>query len=216
MNKETFLSLLEDSLNKRNIHDVEEVIFEYKMHIEESLSKGVSEEQIVKSLGDVYSISDDYGQYQKQRKNRRLFDIITSSIYAIPLLIILYAISIVFFASSLVSWSLGIYYIFQLSTFTFLPTLLTGINFVYGFMFIAFSFLLFSIAMKSWAFSKGMSKQYYVKSQIRIGQYYVSHFYSKLFKISLYGFSILFILSLVISMIVSKSWGFWHEWHWFD
>ncbi|QWB95185.1 hypothetical protein KHQ89_04235 [Mycoplasmatota bacterium] len=149
-------------------------------------------------------------------KNKRMFEIITSSTYAVPMLLLLYASSILFMISTLVSWSLGVYFIFNITTFSFIPVLIPGINILYGALFIAFSFYLFSVSVKLFSFSKSMVMQFFVKKNLRIGHYVLKGIYTKLFNISLIITFILLILSFIISVIVTGEWEFWHYWQWFD
>lgn len=216
MNKLQFLETLRNGLKKEKIHDIDDILLDYEAHISEELKLGLFEENIIKSLGNIEDIINDYALYEHTHKNKRLFELITSSTLGLPSLILIYGLFILFFTSSIVSWSIGIYYLFQLSTFSFMPSLVFGINFLYSFMFIAFSFFLFSIGMKSFAFAKSMVKQYFVKKRIRIGTYELRHVYQKLFIYSLIATIILFIVTYVVSIIVSGSWGFWHYWQWFD
>jgi len=216
MTKDHFINTLKLALQDRKVKDIDEIINDYLDHVDESVASGISESQSVKALGDIESIANDYGTYQKMHKNKRMFEIITSSTYAIPMLILLYASSILFMISTLVSWSLGIYFIFNITTFSFIPVLIPGINILYGALFIAFSFYLFSVSVKLFSFSKSMVMQFFVKKNLRIGHYVLKGIYTKLFNISLIITFILLILSFIISVIVTGEWEFWHYWQWFD
>lgn len=216
MTKNTFLTNLERALKKLHVDHIQEILNDYAMHIQEATTSGISEIQAVKSLGDVDSIAQDYYSYQTIHKNNRIFELITSSSYAIPMLIMFYGFAVLFFASTLVSWSLGIYYIFQLDTFAFLPSLMPGINFIFGFMFISFSLTLFSISIKLFVFSKHITKQFFVKKTLRIGNYKTHPIYSKiLLYSSLLTISIL-VISYITSVIITGQWEFWHHWQWFE
>lgn len=216
MNKHQFINLLRTALEDRNIKNIDEIISDYNNHLNESISAGNSESQSVKSLGDIESIANDYGTYQEKHKNKRMFKIITSSIYAIPMLILLYATSILFIVCTFASWALGIYFIFQLSTFAFIPILNTGINILYGALFISFSFFLFSVSIKFFSISKSLTMQFYVKNNLRIGRYSIHGVYTKLFNLSLTSTLMLFVLTFIVSVIVTGDWEFWHYWNWFD
>jgi uncharacterized membrane protein len=216
MTKNQFINTLRIALENRKVKDIDEIISDYINHVDESIATGISESQSVKALGDIESIANDYGTYQKIHKNKRMFEIITSSTYAIPMLILLYATSILFMISTIASWSLGIYFIFQISTFSFIPTLMNGINLLYGALFISFSFYLFSVSIKFFSFSKNMAMQFYVKKDLRIGRYTIKGVYTKLFNLSLIITLILFALTFIISVIVTGEWEFWHYWQWFD
>lgn len=216
MTKNQFINTLRIALKNRKVKDIDEIISDYINHVDESIATGISESQSVKALGDIKSIANDYGKYQKIHKNKRMFEIITSSTYAIPMLILLYATSILFMISTIASWALGIYFIFQISTFSFIPTLMNGINLLYGALFISFSFYLFSVSIKFFSFSKNMAMQFYVKKDLRIGRYTIKGVYTKLFNLSLIITLILFALTFIISVIVTGEWEFWHYWQWFD
>lgn len=215
MTKKEFIDTLNIELQKRKVKDIKEILNDYATHIDDAITSGISESQSVVSLGNIESIANDYGTYQKLHKNKRMYNIITSS-YALPVLILIYATSILFMVSTFVSWSLGIYYIFQLSTFSFLPTIISGMHIVYGLLFISFSLFLFSVSIKFFSFAKSMFKQFYVKKDLRIGQYKTKNIYTKLMYISLLTTSVILILTFIVSVIITGQWEFWHYWRWFD
>ena len=59
MNKEEFLTKLRKKLDVLEDKEIEDIISEYEGYIEEKKSRGLTEEEAVKELGDLNEISSD-------------------------------------------------------------------------------------------------------------------------------------------------------------
>lgn len=69
MNKEEFLTKLRKKLDVLEDKEIEDIISEYEGYIEEKKSRGLTEEEAVKELGDINEISSDLlGAYKVKQK----------------------------------------------------------------------------------------------------------------------------------------------------
>ena len=215
MNKTEFLKTLEMGLKKHKVHDIDEIISDYEEHFNHQKEINKSEEDTSKSLGDINSIILEYAGLRESKK-RGWFDLVAINMLAIPLLITHYGFIIILAAMTLASWSISIYYLFQMDSLSFLPFIPFGIHLMYVLSFLVTSILFFSLTVNDGYLLKSMSKQYIVKQTIRIGNPYIPKIYKKLTSYSLYVFIILFVLTYVLSAIVAKDFQYWHAWEWFQ
>ena len=216
MTKDMFLTQLKEGLKKAHIHDLEEIIEEYTTHFDVELNLGKHESDIAKSLGDIDSIIKDYVMFEEKRKNPRLFTLITSSIVAVPLLFMMYGVYVVIIAGTITSWSLGVYYLFSLSSLSFLPTLIFGLNFAYSLLFFSIAIWMFSSSTLMINWLKSLTKQYFLRGSVRVGAYHVKKVYTNMFKWSGYISLLFMVIVYALSWFLAGTAGFWHEWHWFD
>jgi uncharacterized membrane protein len=215
MTKQHFIDTLTQGLKKHNIHDVDDIITDYEDYFNQQLALGKTESDIAIKLGDVKTIISDYVK-SGSKGRAKWFDLVTVGFIAIPMLIILYGLLIVFGLTVLTSWSLAIYYLFQLDTFAFMPYIPFGIHFVYILLFLVFSLFFFTLTVRFYATTKSMTMQYVVKQAIRIGDYHIKPIYIKLFNISSIISLFLFNLGYFLSALVAKDFQYWHVWEWFQ
>lgn len=215
MNKQTFLSQLELGLKKHQIHDIDDIISEYTYHFERQLENGKSEEDIASMLGDLNSIIEDYAEIGSKTRSK-WFDLVAVGFIAVPLLILLYGVLITFFATTLASWGITVYYVLGLSSLSFMPYIPTGVHLLYALTALAMSFLCFSFSVYLFAQIKSMTRQYIVKQAIRIGQYHIRPIYKKICIYSLIIFILGFVIAYIVSAIVAKDFQYWHVWNWFE
>ena len=69
MNKEEFLKKLRKRLEVLEDSEIEDILSEYEGFIEEKVSKGLTEEQAVKELGNFNEIVDDLLAAYKVKRN---------------------------------------------------------------------------------------------------------------------------------------------------
>lgn len=62
MNKITFMQELEKGLKKIGVRDSIDILKDYEVHFENEFSKGKSEEEIAKELGNIEEILIDFQQ----------------------------------------------------------------------------------------------------------------------------------------------------------
>lgn len=215
MNKQNFIETLKQGLKKHNIHDVDDIITDYEDYFNQQIALGKSESDIAIKLGDVKSIISDYAKSQTKGR-AKWFDLVTVGFVAIPMLIILYGLLIIFGTTVIATWSLAIYYLFRLTTFSFIPYIPNGIHLVYILLFLVLSLFFFTLTVRCYATTKSMTMQYIVKQAIRIGDYHIKPIYIKLFNISLIISLILFIIGYFLSAIVARDFQYWHVWEWFQ
>lgn len=214
MTKLNFMETLKQGLIKHHVHDVDDIINDYENYFNEQLTLGKSEDDIAKRLGDVKSIIKDYTD-SKSQHHKKWFDLVTVGFIAIPLLIMLYGVLVVFAATTLVMWAIGIYYLFQLDTFSFMPYIPMGVHVLYIILSFASAVLFFSLSVRMFATTKSMTMQYLVKQSIRIGDYQIKPIYQKLLTYSSMATAIIMVLGYVISSLVAKDFQYWHVWGWF-
>jgi uncharacterized membrane protein len=215
MNKIEFLSQLEKELKKHNVSDITEIIDDYREYFDQQLSIGQKEDSIASYIGDIQSIVDDYVMIDKGN-HKKWFELVTVSVIALPLLILSYGVLIVTAASAVAFWAIAIYYLFNVSSFSFMPLIPLVPRFFYIACSLSAAVLMFSFSVRYYGMLNSMTKQYIVKQTIRIGEYAIPSVYQKILKISAISFVILFIASFIVSVISAGTLQYWHEWHWFD
>lgn len=215
MNKEQFINNLKQGLRKHNIKDVDDIINDYENYFDEQLLIGKSEVEISNKLGNLDSIISDYAESSTKTKTK-WFDLVTVGFVAIPLLIILYGLLVIFIGGALASWAVAVYYLFRLDSLAFMPPIPVGVHLLYVLLMLVWAVFFFSLSIRFAATIKSMTTQFVVKQSIRIGNYSIKKVYTKLFNYSLIiGVSLLVVVYL-ISSIVTKNFEFWHVWNWFS
>jgi uncharacterized membrane protein len=215
MNKLEFLSTMEKELKKRNVTDIEDIIEDYREYFDQHIALGQKEEDIASFIGDIKSIIEDY-VIVDQRNHKKWFELVTVSVIALPLLIMSYGFLIVTAASALAFWAIAIYYIFNVSSFSFMPVIPLIPKIFYILSSLSASALMFSFSIRYYGMLNSMTKQYIVKQTIRIGDFVIPKIYQNIFKISLISFMILFVVTFIVSVISAGTIQYWHEWQWFS
>ena len=215
MNKSEFLATMEKELKKRNVTDVEDIIEDYREYFDQHIALGQKEEDISSFIGDIKSIIEDY-VIVDQRNHKKWFELVTVSVIALPLLIMSYGFLIVTAASALAFWAIAIYYIFNVSSFSFMPVIPFIPKIFYILSSLSASALMFSFSIRYYGMLNSMTKQYIVKQTIRIGDFVIPKIYQNIFKISLISFMILFVVTFIVSVISAGTIQYWHEWQWFS
>lgn len=215
MNKTTFIEQLKQGLKKHNINDIDDIVSDYENYFVEQLKNGKSEEDISFRLGDVKSIIRDYAE-SSSASNKRWFDLVTIGFVAIPVIIMLYGVLIVFIGSTVATWAIAIYYLFRLETFSFMPMIPMGVHLIYVLLMLCWSVFFFTLSVRMAKTLKSMTMQYLVKQTIRIGEYHIKPIYVKLFNYSLMIGLGLFVVGYAVSAFVAKSFEYWHVWGWFQ
>ncbi len=215
MDKQTFLAKLEKELKKRKIEDVKEIIDEYEDYINHQLETGKKEKHIITFIGEIDSIVDAYGHDDVDRKHR-WFDIVATSLFAIPILIMMYGLLVGFIGLVISSWAVAIYYLFGLSSLDFMPyiPLIPKMGFILTFL--SFSMFMALFSYRYFLLIKSMTNQYVVKQKIVIGKYELKHKYMSLMKSTSIAFLIILVLTFIIAAISAKSLQYWHVWEWFS
>jgi len=215
MNKIEFLTTMEKELKKKNITDVEDIIEDYKEYFDQHIALGQKEEDISSFIGDIQSIIDDY-EVVDQKNHKKWFELVTVSVIALPLLILSYGVLIVTAASVLAFWAIAIYYLFGVSSFSFMPIIPLFPRLFYIASALSASVMMFSFSVRYYGMLNSMTKQYIVKQTIRIGDYVIPLIYKKILKISIISFIVLFVVTFIVSVISAGSVQYWHEWQWFN
>ncbi|MFA5526708.1 MAG: DUF1700 domain-containing protein [Acholeplasmataceae bacterium] len=214
MTKDQFIDALRQGLKKHHVTDIDDIIEDYEDYYREQQALGKSEQEIAHRLGDIKRIIADYGTTKTHQK--RWFDIVAISFLALPLLIILYGLLITFIASSVTTWAIAIYYLFNVSTFEFMPSIPTGIHLGYVVWMLATSVFFLSLSIRFVATLKSMTQQYMVKQTIRIGDYHIKPIFQKLFIYSMIISLVVLVIVFILSVIHAQSFEFWHAWGWFQ
>ena len=214
MDKNTFLLKLEKELKKRRIDDIKDIIDEYRDYIDNQLETGKKEKNIIAFIGEAESIASAYTKEESESRSK-WFDVVAISLFAIPILILMYGFLISLLGLMLASWSVSIYYLFNLSSLEFMPfiPLVSRIGFIVTFL--CFAGLVYLLSYRYFLLVKSMTNQYIVKQKIVVGKYEMKKGYSTYTKIISIIFLGLMIMTLMIAMIQAKSLEFWHVWEWF-
>lgn len=214
MNKASFLETLEKGLKQKQVHDIKEIIDDYKEYFDIQLASGKKEEEISAYLGNIESIISDYADSDIGSK-KRWFELVTISFVALPMLIMCYGLLITFAASSIAFWGIAVYLAFNIDTFSFMPMIPWIPKIFYVLTALATCVFMFSLSVRFYGVLKSMTKQYVVKQSIRIGDVVQSSIYLKIFKISFWMMVSLTVFTYVISALVAKNFEYWHTWEWF-
>lgn len=215
MNKEEFINALEKGLKKANISEIKDILGDYQEYFDRQLELGKKEADISRFIGDIDSIVSEYKSIEQQDKHS-WFSMVGTTIVALPLLIISYGVVILLFGAMIASWGIAVYYVFNLSSLAFMPSIPVFPMIFYVLFFIAFAVFFFSFGYRFFVTVLSMTKQYIVKQSIVIGEYKKLIIYHKLFKYSFLIGSSLFLIAFIISIISAKSFEFWHTWQWFN
>jgi uncharacterized membrane protein len=215
MDKQTFLVKLEKELKKRKVQDIKEIIDEYEDYIDHQLEAGKKEKNIIAFIGEIDSIVEAYNQDDEDKRNR-WFDIVATSLFAIPILIMMYGLLIGFIGLVIASWAIAIYYLFSLNSLSFMPFIPLVPKFGFIFTFLSFSLFMALFSYRYFLLIKSMTNQYVVKQKIVVGKYELKLKYMKLMKKTAIAFTIIIVITVVIAMISAKSFEYWHVWEWFS
>lgn len=215
MNKIMFLETLEKGLKNKQVHDIKEIIDDYKEYFDIQISAGKKEEEIAAYLGSIDSIILDYADNQHGSK-KKWFELVTISFIALPLLIMSYGLLITFAASSIGFWGVAVYLTFDINTLQFMPAIPMIPKLFYIVTALVTCVFMFSLSVRYYGVLKSMTKQYVVKQSIRIGDFVQSEIYLKIFKITFWMMVVLFVLTYAVSAIYAKSFQYWHIWEWFE
>ncbi|MFA5471426.1 MAG: DUF1700 domain-containing protein [Acholeplasmataceae bacterium] len=214
MDRHAFLMSLEKELKKRKIDDVSDIIDEYNDYIIHQLELGKKEKNIIAFIGDVKSIANAYVDDEVVSKTK-WFDVVATSIFAIPILILMYGFFIALICLVIASWSIAIYYLFGLNSLQFMPSvpLVPSIGFILTLL--SFAFLVYLLSYRYFLLVKSMTNQFIVKQKIVVGKYELNKSHIRLTKIAMITFFGFMFISYLIAMIYAKSFEFWHVWQWF-
>jgi uncharacterized membrane protein len=215
MDKQAFLVKLEKELKKRKVQDIKEIIDEYEDYINHQLEAGKKEKNIIAFIGEIDSIVEAYDQGDEDRRNR-WFDIAATSLFAIPILIMMYGLLIGFIGLVIASWAVAIYYLFSLSSLSFMPYIPLIPKFGFILTFLSFSLFMALFSYRYFLLMKSMTNQYVVKQKIVVGKYELKVKYMNLMKKTSIAFLIILVLTTIIAMISAKSFEYWHVWEWFS
>jgi uncharacterized membrane protein len=215
MNKKTFIETLRRGLKNKGIKDIDDILEDYETYFYNQLQSGKSEDEIANRLGDINKIIDDYKTSFEGKRNQ-WFDYVSIGFIAVPMLIILYGLLIIFIGTIITTWAIAIYYLFQINTFSFLPTIPLGVHLLYVLTFLSFSLLFFSLSVHFFVHLKSMTTQYLVRQSIRIGYYQVKSIYRNILKYSAIISTISILLTYIVSAILAQDLQYWHVWNWFN
>lgn len=153
MKKSKFLSELEKELNVLSKVDRNEIIEDYKLHIEEGVLNGETEEKVIKSLGLPSKVAlesiEELGDNKEDKKEVKVGFFVSMQVLnllvGIWIVYALFMIFISFLSVGLGFFSAGVMLLFNISGLTVQEELFSSfIFFGFGFLFTNFSFVFVS------------------------------------------------------------------------
>lgn len=232
MDKKTYLSILKDELKKAGVTEIDEILNEYQIHFEIKLQEGYTEEEIANKLVHPKYIAQEYKEFTTLRETNDKFTKVIKGIglgfidilmFMVFILLIAWGIVIFTFSLSLIVLSLLLFMNLNIADLIpYIPyygklllslsTLLLGIPILIG------SYYYFLI-IKEW------TKLYFKwhKNIINNVAYELSNLEIKINKktkhlltISFIASGCILLIAMIIMMIDTNSFEFWHEWNWFQ
>jgi len=235
MDKKGYLSLLRSELKKAGITEIDDILEEYRTHFELKQKKGKTEEEIARKLASPEYIANEYAQSLNITSNNEKFSKITMSIGLGFIDVIMFMVLIIF-----VGWVI-VLGAFSLILLVLSFLLFTNLNIANLIPFIPYyGKLLIGISSLSLCIASFIGTTYcyiYVRQWIRVYLRWHKNIlnnrvYPKLsliperltssikprllMMITFVTSGSFLIISMIIMMIDTNSFEFWHEWNWFQ
>ena len=226
MNKKAFIQELEKGLKKIGVSDSIDIIKDYEIHFDNEFSKGKSEEEIAKELGSIPDILADFQVEEKpiiQKSKMNLAAVITNDLLGYLGLFCLYMLNLALISQAIVSLILGIYLMFSLDIFSFIPILISPFSIFAGFTIVIYSVFSFGLSILMFQSLNQMTKRLTQwNREIFKGEEFVHikvkqpKFIIRLTQVSGILLLVFSIGSYIVAVLMTKDAQFWHYWNWFS
>ncbi|MBU1142714.1 MAG: DUF1700 domain-containing protein [Firmicutes bacterium] len=226
MNKKAFIQELEKGLKKIGVSDSIDIIKDYEIHFDNEFSKGKSEEEIAKELGSIPDILADFQLEEKtiiQKNKMNVASVIINDIFGYLGIFCMYMLNLVLISQAIVSLILGIYLMFSVDIFSFVPVLVSPFSIFAGFTIVIYSIFSFGFSILMFQSLNKMTKRLTkwnreVLKGEEFERIHVNHskLIIKIIQISGVVLVIFLIVSYIVAVIMTKEVEFWHYWNWFS
>ena len=237
MSKSEYLELLKKELSRNNISDIADIIAEYEQHFDFKLADGFSEEEIAAKLGSPELLAEQFIIETKDKVKSGSKAVATiglsfTGILAGLFFLLLAAWGVVLFVFAFLCAAAAISLILDLNLWSLLPIMPLASKIIFGLALIALAVFSAAALVYFAAFLRQLVRAYGrfrqntmaaatgnpILPALPITPYFkpeVRRRLRLLLLISLSIFATLLILGMIVSMVSSKSLGFWHTWGWF-
>jgi len=237
MTKNEFLSKLAIELKKKNLADADEIITEYEQHFAFKMADGYSEEEIAARLGNPLEIAAQFGNAGAEeksggRKAAAITGLFIIDIFAGAFFLLLMAWEVIMAAFSVCSAAIAVCLFGNMRPWSLIPNMPYLPALVFGLSLIALSVLTATGCIYFAAFVRQLMRSYgrfhkntiaaasgdAVLPSLGIVPRFPPGTYRRIRSVALFSlvlFVTCFIIGMVISMIMSGSFEFWHAWGWF-
>jgi uncharacterized membrane protein len=226
MNKITFIQELEKGLKKIGVRDSIDIIKDYEVHFENELSKGKSEEEIAKELGNIEEILIDFQQEDQNIVVHRKVSsvvIIISNVFGYLGIFFLYILNLSLLSSALASMIIGLYLMFSFEIFSFMPLLLSPFSIFAGLTIIILSIFFFGLSILFYKLNHRLVKRLINWNRtLKTGQdqhvvdIKPSILIIRITQISGISLLIFVVISYIVGVLMTRQAEFWHYWNWFS
>lgn len=236
MTRIAYISKLTEELKRLKVADAADIIDEYEQHFAFKIADGHSEEEIAAALGDPCELAGQFvvSGSESRRSGSFLTRIgIAIADFGVGLLsILMFAFLLVMIAAAIAFSAAGVCLIAKINTFGLIPQMPYLSAVLFGIMFAALSVLTITGCIYYKCFVCQMIKSYgrfrrNSLSSIRGGAVLPSLPVNPQFSggrkrclrrvalTALMVFAVMFVCTMVLSMISAGNIQFWHEWKWF-
>jgi len=232
MNRVDFMKLLKSELIKNKVKGIEEILSDFEDHFTFKLEEGLSEEEIVKKIGNPIEIASDYKNHLEKEVSSTPFvlklglAVIDGFMYLFLFFVGMSGVVLSAFALSLVA--LGCLLVFNLSLFELVPAmpymsqLLFGIALfglsllsIVGVIYVMMYVLQWHRAYQRWR--KNVLTNHLYPS-LSLHPQLPKKMVTRLKLGNITGtvvFLLMFIIGYIVSAVTAESLQFWHVWEWF-
>lgn len=236
MDKQSFLTELEKTLNMQNVADIESIIEEYEEHFKFKIADGYSEEEVAARLGSPSELARQYSPAEKIKRPVGKAFIVTGLVFAGILVLLLF---ILFFgwvavlgALTVVCATLGFVLIGRLDVMSLLPNVPNPGSAIMGIASLALAVLAGLGTYYCWHYVLQLAKAYihWHKRCLAAGAgkplspsiAKTPQFKPRLRRrlrlvtvIAVAVFGVAFVLAFVVLALQAGAIEFWHTWGWF-
>ena len=237
MTRNEFLTKLADELKKNNITDADEIISEYEQHFAFKMADGFSEEEIAARLGNPVELASQFESHVENiksggKKVTTVLGLVFIDIFAGAFFVLLFAWEIIMAAFAVcnavaaVCLSIGSSPWSLIPPMPYVPAIVFALSLTALFVLTTVGCIYFAAFIRQLMRSYGRFHKNTIAAASGNAVLPSLGIYPRLpaktnrrirtvAMISLILFTTCFVLGMILSMILSGSLEFWHEWGWF-
>ena len=237
MTKNEFLSKLENELKKNGIEDVDDILGEYEEHFAFKLADGFTEEEIAAKLGKPAELAAQFenekpGEKRGSRKLPTVIGLVFADLFAAICFALLWAFEAAMAAAAAATGTLSVCLLLGLNIHSWIPAMPYWCGAIFGLSLAALAVLAFTGCIYFAAFIRQLMRFYgrFHHNAIAVASDKASlpslainpqiparanRRIRTVALLSLAIFTACFVLAMIVSMISSGAFGFWHVWGWF-
>ena len=237
MKKDEYLAQLVNELKKNAVADADDIANEYEQHFAFKMADGFSEEEIAAKLGTPAELAAQFESNKNMgnsggRKITTIIGLVFADIFIGAFFLLLFAWEAIMAAFSLTCAAVAVCLLCELNIYSLIPSMPYWCGAIFGLSLAALAVLAFTGCIYFAAFIRQLMRFYgrFHHNAIAVASDKASlpslainpqiparanRRIRTVALLSLAIFTACFVLAMIVSMISSGAFGFWHVWGWF-